>query len=331
MGTTEDAKGSGPPERAPAPAPAVSVVIPVVRVDALLEKQLHAVLAQVTTFPFEVVVSCNDPDGVGRLAVARVVKQLSDPRLRAVWSGDIESAAHARNVGARSSDASIVAFCDADDEAAPGWLEALVRDVDEGVAVGGHLDEERFAVPTHEGWRPQATPGRLPQFLGVDYAVSANMAVSRADFDAAGGFDTSLLRCEDIALGWELQRRGVGLVYAPDAVVHYRHRESLGSFVLQHYRYGRGMAQVLARHPMPGTGRDPGQAAAGIDLLRPNRQVAGTHGFVGVVVRRVSLAAGRTVGLADERLHHRSSTRRRTAALTGGGPSEAVPTQNGAS
>jgi hypothetical protein len=180
MGTTEDCKGSGPPERAPAPSPVVSVVIPVGRVDELLEKQLHAVLAQVTSFPFEVVVSCNDPDGVGRLAVARVVKQLSDQRLRAVWSGDLASAAHARNVGARSADASIVAFCDADDEVAPGWLEALVRDVDVGVAVGGHLDEERFAVPTHEGWRPRATPGHLPAFLGVGYAVSANMAVSRS-------------------------------------------------------------------------------------------------------------------------------------------------------
>jgi cellulose synthase/poly-beta-1,6-N-acetylglucosamine synthase-like glycosyltransferase len=302
--------GSDPPRPQSRSAPHVTVVVPVRTVDDLLESQLRAVLAQRSTFSFDVVVSCNDPDGMGRLAMTRLVKRFGDRRLRAVWSGDLHGAAHARNVGARSSDAAVIAFCDADDEVAPGWLEALVQPVADGVAVGGHLDESRFAVPSHKGWRPPATPGGLPSFLGIAYPVSANMALRRADFDSAGGFDTSLLRCEDIALGWELQRNGVELRYAPDAVVHYRHRENLGGFVLQHYRYGRGMAQVLARHPMPGTGSSPATAASGLGMLRPNRQVPGQRTFVGVVVRRASLAAGRTVGLADERIRHHHRPRR---------------------
>ena len=107
----------------------------------------------------------------------------------------------------------------------------------------------------------------------------------------------------------------------------------LRDFVLQHYRYGRGMAQVLARHPIPPTGDGDDENAkqpSGLGMLRPNKQVDGPHGFVGVVVRRVSLAAGRTVGLADERLHHRPAGKRQTAAFVGGRPAERLRTQNGA-
>ena len=82
-------------------------------------------------------------------------------------------------------------------------------------SVGGHLDESVLAVPGQEDWRPPATPGGNPSFLGHPYLVSANMGVHREDFEAVGGFDTTLIRGEDIAVSWALIERGIELGHVP--------------------------------------------------------------------------------------------------------------------
>lgn len=282
----------------------VSVVVPVGRVDALLTGQLRAIMAQQTPFTFEVVLACNAAWHTARAELDRLVESIGDPRVRVVRADQRRSAAHARNVGAAAASADVLAFCDADDEVAPRWLANLVAPTAEDVAVGGHLDEQRFAVPGQAHWRPPATPGSLPTFLGAPYVVSANLALHRTAFESVGGFDVSLLRCEDIALSWDLLRADINLVFAPNAVVHYRHRAGVRELIRQHYRYGIGMSQVLARHPMPdveGEGR-----AGGLRMLRPNNQRQERRSFVGTYVRRGSIAAGRAVGLATERLRRRT-------------------------
>ncbi|HEX7097262.1 MAG TPA: hypothetical protein VF183_15355, partial [Acidimicrobiales bacterium] len=133
--------------------------------------------------------------------------------------------------------------------------------------------------------------------------------------------------CEDIALSWDHQRAGGRLVYAPGAVVHYRHRRGVSHLVRQHFLYGRGMSQVLARHPMPAcaqAGRgsaaaDPSSATAadrgprlGLRMLRPNNQPLAGRSLVGQVVRRGSIATGRVVGLVEQ-ARHANKRRRRSA------------------
>jgi cellulose synthase/poly-beta-1,6-N-acetylglucosamine synthase-like glycosyltransferase len=281
--------------------PFASVVIPVGDIDDHLIAQVRAVLAQETPFGFDVVLSCNAADRQSCAELDSVPARIGDPRLRVVAAHGLRSAAHARNVGARSSGAAVLAFCDADDLAAPGWLAALVAGVSDDVAVGGYLDEKRFALPRQEHWRPAATPGELPAFLGAPYLVSANMALARSAFERAGGFDESLVRCEDIAMSWRLRASGVALEFIPAAVVHYRHRAGVLHLMKQHYLYGRGMAQVLHRYEIP---HDRGaERLTGLATLRPNAQPVEHRTFVGTVVRRGSIAAGRVVGLADERRH----------------------------
>jgi GT2 family glycosyltransferase len=279
--------------------PAVTVVIPVGRSVEFLAQQVGAVLDQRVPFAFDVVLACNTNCVDGCDALDEIAESAGDARLRVVPAHDVRSAAFARNVGAASSDAEVLVFCDSDDLVSPGWLRALVASISEKVAVGGRIDEQRFAVPSQEGWRPPVTPGGLPTFLGVPYAVSANMAVDRTRFESIGGFDASLTRCEDIALSWRLRACGVELMYEPDAVVHYRHRVGVRELMKQHYLYGIGMAQVLQRYGVP---REGGVGhLAGVSALRPNHQPMEHRTFVGTVVRRGSIAAGRVVGLATER------------------------------
>jgi GT2 family glycosyltransferase len=278
------------------PAPVfASVVIPVGAVDEHLGRQLGAVLAQDVGFAFEVIVSLNSRSPADRVALEALVDRTRDARVRVVSSADRRGAAHARNVGARASTAPVLAFCDSDDEVQPGWLATLARALDSADAVTGQVRE--LAPPGQESWRPPATPGRLPTFLGAAYLLSGNLAIRRDALLAVGGFDESLTRCEDIALGWALSQRGFRLGYAADAVLDYHHRAGLGALMRQHYLYGRGMAEVLSRYAVPGTGAT--RPLTGLAALRPNGQPAPTG--LATFLRRASLAAGRAVGVLLER------------------------------
>ena len=281
----------------------VSVVIPVGRVDTELEHQLEALAGQSYHQPWELVLSLNTSDRRAREQLEQVAVARSEDGTRfaplVVDSSDLRSASHARNVGAGAATGRLLAFCDGDDIADPEWLERLVEALGPGQAIGGHLDETVLAVPGQEDWRPPATPDGLPTFLGHPFLVSANMAVHRADFEAVGGFDTSLIRGEDIALSWDLIERGVELGYSREAVIHYRHRRGLWPMMKQHYLYGRGFSQILARRGTPGE-----SGSSGLGSLKPNNQAAARKNFP-YFARRGSIAAGRVVGLVDERLNHR--------------------------
>ena len=280
----------------------VSVVIPAGSVDDDLRNQLLAVTGQVTPFEFEVVVSLNTPDPEAAHRLEKVLAELGDPGVRWIDSSASRGAAHARNAGLAAATHDVIAFCDADDVCQEGWLANLVAAMDEYDVVGGHLEDVSLGDPRQADWRPPATPGALPTFLGVPYIVSANLAVRREHFEAVGGFDTSLIRCEDVAIGWSFVKRGLTLGYVPDAVVAYRHRPGIVPMLRQHYLYGRGMSQVLHRYGVPaqeGQGEE-WSAPSGLRMLRPNGQRANRRTVVGTM-RRGSIAAGRVVGMIEGR------------------------------
>jgi glycosyltransferase involved in cell wall biosynthesis len=289
----------------PEVGPDVSVVIPAGSVDKGLVQQLRAVAAQSCEEPFEVVVALNsaEVDAVRELAevLDRIVTEFDGSRVRSVVAADRRSAAYARNCGATAATGSRLVFCDSDDIVRAGWLAALLERLTTSGAVGGRLVEfsDDGEVPS---WRPPATPGGLPTFLGHPYLVSASMAIHRGDFFEVGGFDESLTRGEDIALSWRLIKAGHHLAYAADAVVDYRVRGSITQMVRQHYLYGIGMSQVLLREGVPGSeasGRPSG-------LLRPNNQPGGLRSPVGLL-RKAALGAGRLVGILQDRLKRRSA------------------------
>ena len=271
----------------------VSVVIPVGSVDDLLPLQLAALEAQTFSGDWELVLSRNTDDAEAIDALDALAAGFRAAPARVVDSSDVRSASHARNVGAREAQGELIVFCDGDDEAGADWLASIVAAATPGVAVGGHLAEERLQVPGQENWRPPATPGELPSYLGHPYLVSANMALYADDFAAVGGFDESLLRGEDMAFSFALADHGVELRYEPTAVIHYRHRKGLRNMLRQHYLYGRGMSQIILRGALPES--DQGS------MFRANGQRPEKQSLVHVL-RRGSIAAGRLVGIAEEKL-----------------------------
>lgn len=134
----------------------------------------------------------------------------------------------ARNRGLAASRAPALAFTDADCEPRPDWLEAGLRGL-EAFPGGGFLAGRVEVVPRD--------PARLsaPELFDMAHAfdqrlfverwhfgATANVFVSRAAAEAAGGFDERVAHYgEDVDFGRRLWKAGVPMAYAPAAVVRH--------------------------------------------------------------------------------------------------------------
>lgn len=262
-----------------------AVVIPIGSINAVLRQQVDRVLGQAGASLVEVVLSVNSARQEVASEVQSIVDSCNDERLRVVDSSDHKGAAHARNVGAAAVGTEVVAFCDADDLVHDGWLAALIDGLGKFDAVSGRVVDV-FPEERMRNWYPPTTSGDLSTFLGRPYLLTGNLAIRRRVFEAVGGFDESLTRCEDIAISWSLVRAGYTIGYVDAAAIDYRHRSGLVAMLRQHYSYGRGMSEVLRAVGTPIS-----------KMLRPNRQRAGRRSIVGVL-RRGAIAFGRVRGLA---------------------------------
>ncbi|MCE9621061.1 MAG: glycosyltransferase [Actinomycetia bacterium] len=270
-----------------------AVVIPVGSIDAVFGEQVARVLSQSGVSLSEVVLSVNSADPAVVSEVRSVAAASGDPRLRIVDSSDHKGAAHARNVGAAATNCAAIGFCDADDLVHEGWLSGLVNGLDEFDAVSGDVVDV-FADERMRHWYPAPTRGELNSFLGKPYLLTGNLAIRREAFEAVGGFDETLTRCEDIAISWSLVRAGYTIGHVGGAVIDYRHRAGVLAMLRQHYSYGRGMSEVLRTFGTPGT--EGGVAASRFGMLRPNGQRTARRSATSVC-RRTAIAAGRLRGL----------------------------------
>lgn len=225
-----------------------SVILCVRNGAATVAEQLAALERQRCRDRWEVVVVDN---GSSDETVA-IAEQWQDrlPGLRIVAADEKAGLPYARNVGSRAATGRILAFCDADDVADPGWLAGLLAGTREADIVGGRLDLEALnddrsrywrGFSGEELWRPTAL-GHLP------YAVGANFAVRRPTFEAVGGCDEAFVACsDDIDLSWRIQFSGGTLTFREDAVMHYRLRADLRGMIRQQYVYGRTEALLRSK------------------------------------------------------------------------------------
>lgn len=279
--------------------PFVSVVIPVGSVGPDMREAYEAVTSQSAPFAYDIILSLNTRDPTAAATLEGLIESSSKGiTTTVVPSFEQAGAAYARNAGAKASSAEILVFCDADDVVEDDWLALLVKGLEGHDAVSGFVSDDRFMPEEQRNWRPPSNPdGGLPTFMGHPYLLTGNLAIKRSAFEAVGGFNTSLTRCEDIAVSWDLVEAGYTIGFVPEAVLHYRHRAGLWPMMRQHFYYGRGMSEVLMRIGPPSSA-EPARAR---NLLKPNgERVARAN--VPSTLRRASIAAGRLYGIIDVKL-----------------------------
>ena len=236
----------------------LSVVVPARNAARTIGGQLDALTAQVFDGPWELIVADNGSrDGTGDIVEGFAAR---DARVRLVDASAGVGAAYCRNVGIEAARGAALAFCDADDVVAPGWLGAIGEALLGHEFVAGRLDVHELNpawVAESRGLAIETGPGDF--FSLVRFAHSCNLGVRRSVIDRFGGFDERFSVGEDIEFSIRLLRAGIPVTYIPDAVVYYRYRASLRAIFEQARAYGRAQPALLrllaAEGPSMGTRR----------------------------------------------------------------------------
>ena len=175
------------------------------------------------------------------------------PHLQIVDSSDRPWRSHACNVGAQAASGEVLVFCDADDQVGAGWLTAMNNALRKSDFVACRVDFKKLNQPDaseHFKDHPQHTGLQQTWYPPyVLFAGGGTLGVKRSLHEAAGGFDESLYRCQDIDYCYKLQRAGTELQFVHDAVLHIRcHSDLVKMFrqsrlwaehsVLMYKRYG---------------------------------------------------------------------------------------------
>jgi glycosyltransferase involved in cell wall biosynthesis len=222
----------------------LSVIIPCFNASDTIAVQLEALARQHWSERWEIIISDN---GSTDETVA-IVKQYQPklPNLRIVDSSDRRGAAHARNVGAIAATGDALAFCDADDEIAPGWVAAMGEALSKYDFVAGKCEYEKLNEPWTLKCRPPSQRDGLQEYKHPPYlphAASCSLGVKRSVHEAVGGFDETMLRLQDTDYCWRIQLAGIKLQFVPEAVVHYRFRNVIAD--LYHQALLQGEYNVL--------------------------------------------------------------------------------------
>ena len=234
----------------------LSVIMPVFDAADTITVQLEALCRQTWQEPWELIVVDNGCRDDSMRIVAGYRERL--PNLRLATATERRGAAHARNVGARLASAPFLAFCDADDEVDDDWVMAIANAVEGHGFVASRMDAARLSEP-----RSLAAKGNTRQQTGLiaytyvpylPFAGACGLAVRRDLHEQVGGFDESMRYLEDCDYCWRIQLAGTPLVFAPEALVHIRHRSDPRGLYHQAQNWGEYNVLLLKRyhqHGMP--------------------------------------------------------------------------------
>ena len=210
--------------------------MPCLNEERYLGVQLDALAKQQWSEPWEVIVADNGSTDRSPAIVEGYQGRL--PNLRLVDASDRAGQAHALNVGAGAATGESLAFCDADDEVAPGWVAAMGHALATHEFVACRLEVERLNPPWASVARRAPQSNGLQKFRRLPHLLhggSGSLGIRRALHEAIGGFDESMRAAFDTDYCFRIQLAKTQLHFVPDALIHLRYRDSLTAL----YRQGR--------------------------------------------------------------------------------------------
>jgi len=234
--------------------PEVSVVIPTYKREREVVVAVESALRQ-RAVTLEVIVVDDSPEGTARAAV----EGIGDSRVRyvkrAVPSGGVP--AHVRNEGGSLARGAYIEFLDDDDHLAEGATAALVGALERtgaGVAFGYVLPfgddadvlARQAAYFARSRRRAKARRTRFDMLAFLLFKetllVNSSCMIRRECFSEVGGYDASVLRCEDTDF-YLRAMRACGFAYIDRPAVHYR----TGASSLMHDMKDNAMVEASYR------------------------------------------------------------------------------------
>lgn len=209
---------------------------------ATVQKSIESIFQQ-TRQPDEVVVV----DGNSDDATLNIVKKY---RVKLV-SEQGWGFGHARNLGVKNASGDIVFFIDSDCYAEPDWIEKTLPHFDSNPEIAGVTGRTNL-------WNTESGVARFLACVGgrmgmpkqrkcTKIAPTMNLALRHAVIEEVGGFDPTLIRCEDTDLTYKISKRHK-ILYEPDAVVWFKGSPTLGVASRKCVRHFTGVGQLFAKH-----------------------------------------------------------------------------------
>jgi peptidoglycan/xylan/chitin deacetylase (PgdA/CDA1 family)/glycosyltransferase involved in cell wall biosynthesis len=212
----------------PADTSGISVIIPAHNAQATLGVTLNSVLLQTHTVWEAVIVNDGSTDGTQVLAEAWANR---DPRFHVLHQKN-SGVSGARNNGLREARYPFVCFLDSDDHIDPTHLERMI----------GMLMADRRLDAVHCGWQRILPSGLYgPPRLAADHedlfdyfafqcCFPIHACVLRRDLAVAvGGFDSTLITCEDWDFFQRVARTGAHFGRVPEILAFYQVRANSAS------------------------------------------------------------------------------------------------------
>jgi GT2 family glycosyltransferase len=285
----------------------VDIVIPTYNRHERLNRTL-ASLVRLTVRDFRViVVDDGSTPGVDETIPADLCAVLDIRVLRTAGNG---GPARARNLGLRASEAEFIAFIDDDVDAGPAWLEqhlAAVQGGEHRVSFGPLLAPPDWRLTPWNYWEAATLAAQYGKMGAGFYAptwrqfFTGNALLRREDIVAAGGFDESFTRAEDIELGLRLHNLGCTFAFTPEANGWHYARRSLQSWLRIPREYARFDVTIDRAYPeldwMEVIHRERGQRRS---FVRAVRRVCGAAAVQPLVCPAL-VAAGRVLFAARRR------------------------------
>jgi glycosyltransferase involved in cell wall biosynthesis len=226
----------------------LSVILPCFNGAETISLQLEALASQQWSGEWEVIVSNNGSTDDSmeivecyrdRLPNLRIVNAHHPPEPRL-------GVTHSYNVGIQAATGDAFAFCEADDEVAPGWVAAMAQALAQHDLVAGPLDYTKLNpdwLVKGFGTGIQLKGFNVVEFIhSAPYASGCNMGMRRSLYETIGEINEAIRYVWDMEYCWRVQDAGFQLHFVPDAVVHYRLRQTLGALFRQNRNWGEEQA-----------------------------------------------------------------------------------------
>lgn len=238
--------------------PLVSVVIPTFERPETLFQVLNALASQEAAPSFEVVVV----DDGSRDETPRRLRDYRPPYPCRIFTQENGGPASARNRGVREARGRIVLFLGDDTVPEENLLAAHARTQAQErpypIAVLGYTTWPRnrrvspFLHHINEyGLQFGYALIEDPESVPFNFFYTSNVSVPRALLLDEGLFDTTFPHAawEDIEIAYRLVRRGMRIVYRPEAIARHHHEITFASFRRRQEKAGESAAIFFQKHP----------------------------------------------------------------------------------
>jgi glycosyltransferase involved in cell wall biosynthesis len=235
----------------------VSVVLPCYNGAATLTDMLDSLVTQTWKGDWELVfVNNGSTDNSVAIALSYADRLPVRVVQAYVGHGPQGTVGHSYTVGFKAAKGDLILVCESDDACDPDWMRHMVKALETCEFAVPALDYEKLNAPNMNWGKDRGLQGRaegLPTMIGplhLPFAACNAIGMTRACYQRVGDPTDWIGTAWDVDYCWRVQLAGMKLTYVPEALVHYRLRQTAEGRFKQARSWGRGHIKLHIRYGM---------------------------------------------------------------------------------